>query len=348
MQRTARLLALAACAALVVAPTPSRAESFGSVCEGALYAGAAAPLVFVGAAAGIGAVIVGGCVVFDVGESFYVGFRETARALQDAPWEPVVVPDIVHGHAMLGSGRAPAKGGDVPFFADLAFDPRLQIGDAKTDVLGLRLAIFSAENRDVSGLDVCLLAGHTYGDETGIQIGLFNLVGGDTRGLQVGGLSNVSRGTMYGIQLAGLFGTAAGDRPSCGIQLAGAAVRARDFRGIQGGYVCVADDFCGIQLGGYAEAERVCGAQVALASRADELNGLQVGLANVCLDLDAAAPSGDMNGMQIGLVNFCDSGAGLQIGLWNQARTFSGVQIGLCNVISEGPVPFLPVVNASF
>ena len=56
----------------------------------------------------------------------------------------------------------------------------------------------------------------------------------------------------------------------------------------------------------------------------------------------------DMNGAQIGLVNVCNSGAGLQLGLWNQARTFSGVQIGLCNVISEGPVPFLPIVNASF
>ena len=66
------------------------------------------------------------------------------------------------------------------------------------------------------------------------------------------------------------------------------------------------------------------------------------------LDLDAAAPSGDMNGVQLGLVNVCDSGAGLQLGLWNQARTFAGVQIGLCNVVSDGPVPFLPLVNASF
>ena len=92
--RPARLLALAACAALAAAPSPSRAESFGAVCEGALYAGAAAPLVFVGAVAGFGAVLVGGYAVFDVGESFYVGFRETGRALQDVPWEPVVAPGV--------------------------------------------------------------------------------------------------------------------------------------------------------------------------------------------------------------------------------------------------------------
>ena len=90
------------------------------------------------------------------------------------------------------------------------------------------------------------------------------------------------------------------------------------------------------------------GAQVALASRADAVDGFQAGLVNVCLDLDASPRAGEMRGAQIGLVNVCDSGAGLQLGLWNQARTFAGVQIGLCNVISEGPVPFLPIVNASF
>jgi hypothetical protein len=347
--RSARLLSIAACAALAAASTPSRAASFGGACEGALYAGAASPLVFVGAIAGVGAVFVGGYAAFDVGESFYVGFRESTRALQDVPWEPFVAPGVVNGHAMLGAGTGEGEAGDgVPLPADLAIDPRLQIGDAYTDVIGLRLALFSAENRNVSGLDICTLSGHTIGDETGIQLSLFNLVGGDTLGLQIGGLASVSRGTMRGIQLSGLFGTAAGDDPSYGIQLAGLAVRARDFRGVQAGYVAVSDDFCGLQLGGYAEADRVRGAQIALSSRADALDGFQVGLVNVCLDLDAAAPSGDMNGAQIGLVNVCDRGAGLQLGLWNQARTFSGVQIGLCNVISEGPVPFLPIANASF
>ena len=346
--RSARLLPLAVCAALAAAPAPSRAESFGRVCEGALYAGAASPLVAVGALAGIGAVVVGGYAAFDVGESFYVGFRETSRALQDVPWEPFVAPGVVGAHAMLGAGAGEVGSDGVPVPADLAIDPRLQIGDADTDVLGLRLAIFSAENRNVSGLDICTLSGHTIGDETGIQISLFGLVGGDTLGLQIGGLASVSRGTMRGIQLSGLFGTAAGDDSSYGIQLAGLAVRARDFRGVQTGYVAVSDDFCGLQLGGYAEADRVRGGQIALASRADALDGFQVGLVNICLDLDAAAPSGDMNGAQIGLVNVCDRGAGLQLGLWNQARTFSGVQIGLCNVISEGPVPFLPIANASF
>ena len=349
-RRPSRLLVLAACAALAAAPTPSRADSFGAVCEGALYAGAASPLVLVGAIAGVGAVVVGGYTAFDVGESFYVGFRETSRALQDVPPKPFVAPgEFGRNNAMLGAEMEADEGGDgIPQIADLAIDPRLQIGDGDTDVIGLRLALFSAENRNVSGLDVCLLAGHTIGDETGVQIGLFDLVGGDTLGLQLGGLSCVSRGSLRGIQVAGLFGTAAGDEPSYGLQLAAIAARAREFRGIQLGYVAVADDLRGLQLGGYAEADRVLGGQVALASRADSVDGVQAGLVNICLDLDAAPRAGEMHGAQIGLVNVCDSGAGLQLGLWNQARTFAGVQIGLCNVISEGPVPFLPIVNASF
>ena len=349
-RRASRLLVLAACAALAAAPAPSRAESFGAVCEGALYAGAASPLVLVGAIAGVGAVVVGGYTAFDVGESFYVGFRETSRALQDVPPKPFVAPgEFGRNNAMLGAEMEADEGGDgIPQIADLAIDPRLQIGDGDTDVIGLRLALFSAENRNVSGLDVCLLAGHTIGDETGVQIGLFDLVGGDTLGLQLGGLSCVSRGSLRGIQVAGLFGTAAGDEPSYGLQLAAIAARAREFRGIQLGYVAVADDLRGLQLGGYAEADRVLGGQVALAARADAVDGFQAGLVNVCLDLDASPRAGEMRGAQIGLVNVCDSGAGLQLGLWNQARTFAGVQIGLCNVIAEGPVPFLPIVNASF
>ena len=348
--RSVRLLALAACAALTAAPAPSRAESFGSVCEGALYAGAASPLVFVGAIAGVGAVVVGGYTLFDVGESFYVGFRESSRALQDIPPAPFVASgQFGRNNKMLGAVMEADEGGDgIPQIAELAIDPRLQIGDGNVDVIGLRLALISAENRNVSGLDVCLFAGHTIGDETGVQIGLFDLVGGDTTGLQLGGLSAVSRGTLRGVQLGGLFGTAAGDEPSYGLQLAGIAARARDFRGLQFGYVALSDDFLGVQLGGYAEADRVRGAQVALASRSDALDGLQIGGVNVCLDLDASPRTGVMNGAQIGLVNVCDSGTGLQLGVWNQARTFYGVQIGLCNVITEGPVPFLPIVNAAF
>jgi hypothetical protein len=350
-RRPSRLLVLAACVALAAAPSPSRAASFGNVCEDALYAGAAFPLVFAGTIAGVGVAVVGGYAVFDVGESFYVGFRESTRALQDVPPAPFVVRGAFGGHhALLGAATEVGEAGadSVPQIAELAIDPRLQIGDANTDVTGLRLAVFSAENRNVSGLDVCLLAGHTIGDETGLQIGLFDLVGGDTTGLQIGGLAGVSRGSLLGIQLGGLFGTAAGDDPSFGLQLAGVAARARDFRGVQLGYVAVADDFAGLQLGSYAEADRVRGGQLALASRADSLEGFQIGAVNVCLDLDASPRTGEMNGAQIGLVNVCDSGAGLQLGLWNQARTFAGVQIGLCNVITEGPVPFLPIVNASF
>ncbi len=342
-------VAATAVAAALALPRPATAASFGNICEGTLYAGAAAPLGIVGGAAGFAAAAAAGYVLFDTGEALYVGFRESNVALQGRdPREISGVrgPEKGLWNAWLVS--RPAVPDDAErWFADLALDPRLQIGGADVDVLGLRLGLLSAENRNVYGLDVCTLLGRTLGDEYAIQAGLFNLVDGTVGGLQAG-LANVSGDALYGIQAAGFFNAAAGEVPSYGIQVAGLANRAREFYGIQAGYVDVADFVGGLQAGGYAESDFVAGAQVAIVCRTDALAGLQVGVANICLDLDDFANAGDMAGVQIGVVNVCNGGAGLQVGVWNHAKHFEGVQLGLVNVIEDHDVPFLPVLNVGF
>ncbi len=342
-------LAAAVCAATLVSPRHAAAESFGSVCEGALYSGAAAPLVLVGAIGGVAAVAASGYILFDVGEAFYVGFRESGAALQGK--DPSEIGGLRNSKKsgpkawLVSRPKVPADA--RRWIADLAFDPRAQIGGADVDVLGFRLGILSAENCNVYGLDVCTILGRTLGDEYGVQAGLFNLVDGNVGGLQAG-LANLSGDSLLGLQAAGFFNVAGGDSPSYGLQVAGVANRARDFLGLQAGYVDVADSLVGMQVGGYTEADRVAGLQVAVTSRAKSLAGLQVGVANVCFDLDDSSNAGDMSGAQIGVANFCNSGSGLQIGVWNQANHFRGVQLGLVNVIKDHEMPFLPILNAGF
>ncbi len=340
-------LAAAVCAVSVASPRPASAASFGEVCEDALYSGAAAPLVFVGAIGGVAAVAAGGYALFDIGEAFYVGFRESNAALYGKdPREISSVRNQNKSGATAWLVSRPGLSDDAEcWFADLAFDPRAQIGGADVDVLGFRLGILSAENRNVYGLDVCTLLGRTLGDEYAIQVGLFNLVDGSVGGLQAG-LANRSGDCLRGIQAAGFFNVAAGDSPSYGLQVAGVANRSRDFNGLQAGYVNVADTLVGMQVGGYAEADCVEGLQVAVVGRAKSLAGLQVGAANVCLDLFDTSSAGDMAGTQIGVLNFCNSGDGLQIGVWNQAKHFRGVQLGLVNIIEDHEIPFLPILNA--
>ncbi len=349
MRIPARSAVAATAVAALVLPRPAAAASFGNACESALYAGAAAPLGIVGGAAGFAAAAAAGYVLFDVGEALYVGFRESNVALQGLdPREigGVRGPEKGLWNAWLVS--RPAVPDDAErWFADFAIDPRLQIGGADVDVLGLRLGILSAENRNVYGLDVCTLLGRTLGDEYAIQAGLFNLVDGTVGGLQAG-LANLAGDSLYGIQAAGFFNVAGGEAPSYGIQAAGLANRAGEFYGIQAGYVNVADFVGGLQAGGYAESDFVAGTQVAIVCRTDSLAGLQVGVANICMDLDDFANAGDMAGAQIGVVNVCNRGAGLQVGVWNHAKHFEGVQLGLVNVIEDHEVPFLPILNVGF
>ena len=59
--------------------------------------------------------------------------------------------------------------------------------------------------------------------------------------------------------------------------------------------------------------------------------------------------SKDGHGVQWGLVNVTDRMSGLQVGIVNYTKVMTkGVQIGVGNIIQEGGIPFLPIVNARF
>lgn len=92
-----------------------------------------------------------------------------------------------------------------------------------------------------------------------------------------------------------------------------ASVVQGSFTGWQDNIVCIADkSFLGLQSGGFNQTK-------------------------------------DGHGVQFGVVNVAERMSGLQLGLVNYTRTMTkGVQIGLGNIIQEGGIPFLPIVNARF
>jgi len=68
--------------------------------------------------------------------------------------------------------------------------------------------------------------------------------------------------------------------------------------------------------------------------------GLQSGAVNM---------SKDGHGVQFGFVNVTDRMSGLQLGVVNYTKVMDkGLQIGLGNIITEGGIPFLPIVNWRF
>ena len=68
--------------------------------------------------------------------------------------------------------------------------------------------------------------------------------------------------------------------------------------------------------------------------------GLQSGAVNM---------SKDGHGVQFGFVNVTDRMSGLQLGFVNYTKVMDkGLQIGIGNIITEGGIPFLPIVNWRF
>lgn len=59
--------------------------------------------------------------------------------------------------------------------------------------------------------------------------------------------------------------------------------------------------------------------------------------------------SKDGHGVQFGFVNVTDRMSGLQVGIVNYTKVMEkGLQIGVGNIITEGGIPFLPIVNWRF
>ena len=213
----------------------------------------------------------------------------------------------------------------APF--QIAFIKPIQLVSADHNIAGLRLDLIYGKNADVWGFDIGL-----WNDSigmNGIEAGFANETS-FLRGLQFG-VANAALGEAYGMQ-AGVINGLGRD---AGILQVGVV---NDTTSPLGGF----NQVYGIQLGlfnmsllpfapwGPADIDP-------LGTTA--FHGLQIGLVNA---------ANEMNGVSIGAINTANSAGGLEIGIVNFCGTLRGVQLGMFNIISEGQVPFLPVINADW
>jgi hypothetical protein len=128
----------------------------------------------------------------------------------------------------------------------LSFWGPLQVYDESSSVSGVRLALLSGTNQDVTGLDLLGIASLTRGDQKGLQIGLYNEVNGDLAGWQLGGFAGEVDGRARGLQTAAVYNRA-GD--AVGTQFAVGMNRTESMRGLQISLVNWTDDLEGVQIG---------------------------------------------------------------------------------------------------
>ncbi len=203
-----------------------------------------------------------------------------------------------------------APGEEKPFELSL-FSPDIQLNSPSDDISGIRLGGIYSENRNVSGLDVNLIASRTRGDFKGFSVLSFydrtegdftgvripwwffvsyNHVGGNLKGLQFGGL-NIVEGDFLGAQF-GLLNINNGNSI-----------------GAQAGWVNLDHNFKGVRLGGLNMADSFVGGE-------------------------------------LGFANFNQSTRGVQIGLFNYTEHLQGVQIGLLNMAANSELfEILPIIN---
>jgi hypothetical protein len=119
---------------------------------------------------------------------------------------------------------------------------------------GLRVGFATVAGRDVTGIDVSLLAAVSQGSATAIRVaGLAAVSEADTTGIEVAGLATVSEGRAAGVHFGGLATVAEGG--FTGIQGAGlATVAEHDITGITAsGIASVSQgDITGLTVGGFA------------------------------------------------------------------------------------------------
>ncbi len=196
----------------------------------------------------------------------------------------------------------------------------IQLYPEQSSVEGVRLNLLYGRNQDVTGFD----------------IGLVNCASRNVAGLQVAAVLNIVQSDMTGAQLASL----------CNYVNA-------DVRGVQCGSAnIVTGSMCGGQIAVALTAsanitDRLDGIQLSAAlislNKAVKVRGVQFNLGLLGNHAD------DVDGVQISAT--CNSAAnvkGLQFGIVNYCEAMSGIQIGLLNIIRTSPLPFLPIVNASF
>lgn len=228
----------------------------------------------------------------------------------------------------------------------------VQLHDARENVDGVRLTLWSGSNKRVNGLDLGVVMSQCT-EMNGLQVtALVNSVckpvdlpflvpfSGTMRGVQIGGLVNLVGLDWWGLQAAGLLNIGCGS----GIQMAGLANLA---------YSRFPTTFTLQAALVLNTAREAYGAQIGSLCIAERLRGLQVGAVNVCdkqmdekrkLPSDEAPP-GTVAGVQIGLGNYAKENGGLQVALYNHAKKHRGVQIGLINIAPDQAIPFLPIIH---
>ena len=126
-----------------------------------------------------------------------------------------------------------------------------------------------------------------------------------------------------------------------GLRLNLVASRNDSVSGVDLGFVSLGSEMQAVRVNLYNGSDyHFSGLEVGLVNNDTAVSGMAVGLFNTV--------DGDISGMQIGVFNRANVMTGLQIGLFNQATTLRGLQIGLINIIDDGPVTFLPVLNMAF
>jgi hypothetical protein len=191
----------------------------------------------------------------------------------------------------------------------------------------------------------------------GVQLGLLASAR-SFRGVQLGVAENSVKLSMQGLQLGIINETTTvhgRGAPSWGDQ------KGR-VEGVQLGVLWNhADIVEGAQLGpvNASVSGSVSGSQIGVLDFAAQLRGVQIGAINVVADSAPSSVEGlqlgllingavSVKGAQLGPVNVAGSVSGLQIGVFNYATHLRGVQVGAINVALDGPIPFLPVLNAGW
>jgi len=127
---------------------------------------------------------------------------------------------------LFGSGNVQAE--EVKPF-DLALWSPCQIQTPKTSIEGLRISLFYGESKNVTGVDLSLIASTIKGNFKGYGNGLFKIVDGNASGWLDCGI-NIVKGDMVGLQ-TGLYNSA------------------NKIHGVQLGLINMAEALKGVQIG---------------------------------------------------------------------------------------------------
>ncbi len=145
--------------------------------------------------------------------------------------------------------------------------PPLQMPAENWDVVGIRLNLLAGRHNNVAVIDIGTLANLSLGKVTGIEVaGLWNQVNQDLKGIQVSGIANRVCGDMTGLQVAGITNYN-GAAEIIGLQIAAVNIN-------QG-------ETTGLQFGIFNQAESMSGVQIGIFNLANNFYGMQLGLCNL-------------------------------------------------------------------